>query len=356
MNCLEAPGVVAYSLRKNSTRASAATALTALLCLLLASCSLSNAPSAGSTSFRTSLPVSLPYLGPINRPVPTTGCGQASPITAGSSANVTIASNPAVSGGSRTRVYRVHVPRSYNMNRSQAVVLAFHGYSGSAGGEDQASGFTPLADQQDFIAVYPQGLPDEPSGKPFWASVGPIDLGIDDLLFVSNVLNDLQKKFCVDPQRIYASGFSNGGGMTGFLACRLAGRIAAFVPISGNFYALPGGCKPGRPVPILDFHGTKDPLLPYNGQPISVNPDWPLPSIPRWLQNWAARDGCSGGPVIFLNGPRILGERWSGCQGNSEVIHYRIIGGGHAAPPPIAGRSAAEVIWLFFQAHTLSGS
>jgi len=353
MNFLEALGVVVGNLRKGSTRASTATAL---LCILLASCSLSSSPSANSTTFRASVPVSQPYYGPINRPIATTGCGQVSPITAGTSANVTIPANPAVSGGSRTRVYRVHVPRSYNMSRPQAVVLAFHGYSGSAEGEDRSSGFTPLADQQDFIAVYPQGLLDEPSGKPFWASVGPIDLGIDDVLFVSNVLDDLQQKFCVDPRRIYASGFSNGGGMTGFLACRLAGRIAAFAPISGNFYALPGGCKPGRPVPILDFHGTKDPLLPYNGISISVNPDWPLPSIPQWLQDWAVRDGCSGGPVIFLKEANVLGEQWSGCQGNAAVVHYRIIGGGHAVPPPIAGRSAAEVIWLFFQAHTLPGA
>jgi polyhydroxybutyrate depolymerase len=235
-------------------------------------------------------------------------------------------------------------------------MLIFHGFGGNDVGMERSTGFSQLADQEDFIAVYPQGLPHGDGGKPFWADVGPIDYGIDDALFVSDVLNDLQAKFCVDSRRIYATGFSNGGGMTNLLACRLAGRIAAFAPVSGDFYAIPAGCHPGRPVPILDFHGTADPVLPYNGISINMNPAWPLPAIPRWLQDWAARDSCAHAPATFLRESRITGEQWTGCQGNAIVVHYRIEGGGHAWPPPIGGRSGAAVIWSFFQSHPLPGS
>ena len=242
----------------------------------------------------------------------------------------------------------MHVPASYDPLHPYAVVLSFHGYGGHATDMDHASGFSQLADKQGFLAVYPQGLPDGKTGIPFWAHVGPIDYGIDEAQFVSTLLDTLQTRFCVDAQRIYATGFSNGGGMTNFLACRLAARIAAFAPISGNFYALPGGCHPGRPVPILDFHGTKDGVLPYMGIPLSKNAAWPLPPIPQWLQTWATRDGCTQGPTIFLRQTNVTGEQWSGCKGNATVIHYRIEGGGHTGPPLIHGQSSAEVIWNFF--------
>jgi polyhydroxybutyrate depolymerase len=324
------------------------------LLLLLAGCSTATAPNNASYIVGTPL-TSMPetYAGPINHAVPTTGCGLRSEVRPGSSADLTIAMNPAVAEGNRTRIYRLHVPLNYNPHSPIAVVLSFHGFGGSAAGMERGSGFSALADQQDFLAVYPQGLLEGYSGKPFWADVGPIDFGIDDMQYVSNVLDDLQRKFCVDPVRIYATGFSNGGGMTNFLACRLAGRIAAFAPMSGEYYSAPGGCHPGRPVALLETHGTADPLVRYNGIPASANAAWQLPSIPQWLQQWAARDGCTSGPTIFYQVAPVVGEQWTHCQGGVSIVHYRVIGGGHAGPPPINGQTSAQIIWQFFQRYTL---
>jgi polyhydroxybutyrate depolymerase len=248
----------------------------------------------------------------------------------------------------------VHTPIGYQDDKPLPVVLGFHGHGGTAVVFERGSGFSTLADQQHFLAVYPQGL--VLNGAPFWASAGPIDAGIDDIRFVSDVLDALQSRFCVDPQRIYATGFSNGGGMVGYLACRLAGRIAAFAPASGNFYAVPGGCHPSRPVPMLDFHGTADMIVPYTGIPSEENPPFPLPSIPEWLLGWAARDGCTSGPSVFLRAPGLTAEQWSGCQDGSAVIHYRADGGGHAWPAMVAGQPGAQVIWQFFAAHPLPGA
>lgn len=264
-----------------------------------------------------------------------------------------IAANPAVSEGFSTRSYRVHPPASYDSAHPMAVLLDFHGYGGSAAGQDSPAGFSPLADRDGLLAVYPQGLPDGPGGPPFWASVGPIDHGIDDIAYTGAVLDSLERLFCVDTHRVYATGFSNGGGMVGFLACRMANRIAAFAPVSGNFYVPPGGCAPSRPAPILDFHGTSDTVLPYEGLPARENPEWPLPPILGWLAGWAAQDGCAAEPEVFLNEPNVTGIRWDGCQGGTTVTHYRIISGGHAWPPAIGSQSANEVIWHFFQTYRL---
>ncbi|HEV2582566.1 MAG TPA: PHB depolymerase family esterase, partial [Ktedonobacteraceae bacterium] len=270
-----------------------------IACILLAGCM--GTPSHPQTLLPGAGPYRLPVdTFPINSPVATTGCGQAPSIPQGTSVDMTIAAHPAEALGNRTRSYLLHLPKHYNNAISYPVILIFHGFGGTAAGMERGSAFSTLADAQGFIAVYPQGLPQPHTDKPFWAEIGPIDYGVDDVLFVSDILNDLQQKFCVDAHRLYATGFSNGGGLTTLLACRLAGRVAAFAPISGNDYSIPGGCHPGRPVALLNMHGSADPLLPYNGTPPGSSPDWPLPSLPQYLRAWAARDGCATGPVIFL--------------------------------------------------------
>lgn len=328
-----------------------------LLSILLTGCASGNQASVvqGKPTARPSSTTSTPsYTPTINRPVATTGCGLPSPIAVGSSRNFTIPSNPVVSEGHTSRAYLLHVPLVYNPTIPIPVVMTFHGYGGDATGIESGTGFSPIADRENFLAVYPQGLLDENNGNiPEWASLGPLDYGIDDVVFVSDILNDLQRRFCVDPHRLYATGFSNGGGMAAFLACRLAGRMAAFAPVSGNMYAIPGGCNPGRSVPLLDFHGTQDHVLPYNGIPASIDPQWPLPAISGWLQSWATRDGCTRGPSIFLRQSNVTGMQWTNCGRGGVIVHYRIEGGGHSWPPTINALSASEVIWRFFQAHPL---
>lgn len=324
-------------------------------CLMLVSCGTSAQPQpiSHASASTTALPRSSPTPGSvINMPIPTTGCGKVSPVTPGTSANQIIASYPAVSRGHATRSYIVHIPAVYKSDHPEAVVLVFHGHGGDATDTDANSGFSQLAEQRGFIAVSPQGLLDD-DGLPFWASIGPIDYGIDDALFVSDLLTKLQTDFCVDPHRIYATGFSNGGGMSGFLACKMAGRIAAFAPISGNYYALPDGCHPGRAVPILEIHGTADTIVPYQGISARENPVWPLPSIAQWLQDWATRDSCTKGPITFLQKSTVTGMQWTNCQKNATVVHYRVEGGGHEVPSSLGDHSTVTTLWDFFQGHPL---
>jgi polyhydroxybutyrate depolymerase len=323
----------------------------------LAGCDLFPSPTTSSKHTATSaFPPSAfpPYADtlPVNTIVPTTGCDHAALIKPGSSADETIRAHPAESEGFATRRYRLHVPATYQADRPTPVVLIFHGHGGSAAGME-GTGFSQLADRQNFLAVYPQGLPQGAGGPSFWADIGPIDFGIDDVLFVSDLLTTLQKEFCVDAHRIYATGFSNGGGMTWFLACRLAGRIAAFAPVSGDHYAPPGGCQPGRPVSVLEINGTVDQLVPYNGVSIKEAPAWPEQSIPDLMQTWAARDGCTAGPVVFLQDARTVGEQWTGCKGQTVVMHYRMVGEGHSWPARIGTMTGTEAIWQFLSAHPL---
>lgn len=290
----------------------------------------------------------------IDQLVATSGCGRLPSVKAGTSQAQTIAAYPNLARGNATRSYRLHLPVNYKPDQAYPVLLVFHGHGGDAAGTETQTGFSGLADQQHFIVVYPQGLKDD-DNLPMWASVGPAaDYGIDELVFISDLLNKLQKELCVNAKRIYATGFSNGGGMSNYLACRLAGRIAAVAPIAGNYFALPdGGCQPMRAVSLLVIHGTADNVIAYNGRADKEYPGWPLPAIPDFLSEWASRDSCAKAAVTFLDTKAVRGQEWTGCKDKTGVVHYQIKGGGHDYPGSIEARPTGEIIWTFFNKYEL---
>ncbi|MDQ2715132.1 MAG: ferulic acid esterase [Chloroflexota bacterium] len=297
--------------------------LTLIVCIvLLASCE-----SSGSTQPAGKI---------ISRPIATSGCNTPAPTHAG------ITLNQMITSGGLSRGYRLHLPSGYSPKRPQALILAFHGESAAARDLEQSIGLSHLSDQEDFIAVYPQGT----GNPPAWASGGAHDPPANDVLFVSELLTHLQTTLCIDARRIYTVGYSNGGGLVNVLACTLARRIAAFASVSGAFYPSPGGCHPGRAVPILEFHGTGDSVVPYLG---GAQRAWE--AIPVWLRHWAQLDGCSSGPTIFMRTTDVQGEQWTGCTAGGTVVHYRIEGGDHDLTTQTINILA--IIWKFFVAHPL---
>jgi polyhydroxybutyrate depolymerase len=310
---------------------------------------------AASETFTGPLPVppTADAAGPYaDRQLASAGCGRRPPGRPGRSVGLAVPAEPALAAGARHRAYLVHVPAGYRPGSPTPAVLFFHGYGGSAEDMDASSGLSELADRRGFLAVYPQGSLVQ-GGDRFWANAGRVSLGVDDLRYTADVLNDLQGRFCVDPARVHAGGFSAGGGVAAWLACELAGRIAAVATVSGQLVAEPGGCRPSRPVPILAVHGTGDTVIPYGGRAAEPESPLRLPALPAWLAGWAARDGCTVDAAVFLDTGAVTGIRWSGCRAGAEVVHYRINGGGHGAPRTIAGRSFAEVLWDFFATHPM---
>ncbi|SDW81612.1 polyhydroxybutyrate depolymerase [Saccharopolyspora shandongensis] len=273
---------------------------------------------------------------------PSAGCGESA--VPGTSETRTI-----VSGGI-TRSYLLHVPANYRQEKPTPVVLSFHGHSRTSEYQEELSGFSAT----DAIAVYPQGLVGT-DGETAWQGA-PYSAAADDVLFTGDLLDRLERDFCVDRARIYAAGKSNGGGFTGVLACRMSDRIAAFAPVSGAFYPQGGECEPERAAPILDFHGTADQTIPYQG-----NPEKGLPPIPEWLAGWADRNDCDDTPIVRDEGNGVQVAKWVGCDRNSSVVHYRIEGLGHdwpsTRPNPDSDQpsvvDATPIIMRFFAEHRL---
>jgi polyhydroxybutyrate depolymerase len=163
-------------------------------------------------------------------------------------------------GGVR-RNYILHVPKTAKPHHPAPLLLDFHGWGHSAAGVWRVSRFKELAERDGFITVYPDGLPVvllRGESRPGWQIAQVEDNR--DLAFTTAVLDELEKEFCIDRARVYSTGFSNGAFFSNVLGCVMADRIAAIAPVSGGQITVP--CNPGRPVPVLIYHGRTDEVIP----------------------------------------------------------------------------------------------
>jgi polyhydroxybutyrate depolymerase len=239
-----------------------------------------------------------------------------------------------LTSGGVERTALVHPPSGYDATTPSPMVIDLHGHGGNSKAAQNKHGFDAKADRNGVIMVYPQGV-EQLDGRNGWSTgAANRDPGtVDDLVFVGDLLDELSRLYCVDRQRTFATGHSNGGGMTGLLACALADRFVAFAPVSGAFYPAerrlgPAGCSPGRAVPILEIHGTADQVVPYGGGGEFL-------PIPEWTAGWAGRNGCTGSAV---SGERTV---WTGCD--APVEHIAVAGAEHEYPP-----GSADAVWDFF--------
>ncbi|GAA3633582.1 PHB depolymerase family esterase [Kineosporia mesophila] len=285
---------------------------------------------------------------PVDSRVASAGCDTSTDLAAGKTVQQSITS------GGRTRPYFLHLPAGYQDGEATPLILAFHGHNGTGADVEAYSGIDDL----DAIAVYPVGAAGTDGGTS-WQSAPYASDDVDDVQFVSDLLDGLQGSLCVDPDRIYATGKSNGGGFTALLACRLPHRIAAFATVSAAFY--PGtttGCDGSQPVPYLDFHGVADTTVPYAG---GTSHGAKLPSLTDWMNDWVEHNGCTE-PSSRTIGSDVTKYFWLGCTQDATVVHYKIANDGHTWPgdlvdsgPGASTRtiSATDVMWSFFGKHPL---
>jgi polyhydroxybutyrate depolymerase len=258
------------------------------------------------------------------------------------------------------------------------VVIDLHGFSQGPRLEVPRTRFEDLGDAAGFITITPAGR-----GTPVhWDP----RLGSADMAFIGALLDHVEQTLCVDENRVFVAGFSNGAFMASSVACHLAPRVAAVAPVAG-LRAVPG-CRPARAVPVITFHGTGDSYVPFGGGVSAHVEDLPDPddpsrtlgdvdpgkvpiavpgtigqSIPAALRAWAVRDGCRTTPDTKEVNPDVRRVSFP-CPTGVAVELYRIAGGEHHWPgskDSIAfdaarghsGRTldATRIIWDFFSTH-----
>lgn len=270
--------------------------------------------------------------------------------------------------GDLTRTYLVHVPRTYNQSKPAPLVITLHGGGGAGGGMNRLTGMNALADREGFIVAYPDGI------EHHWNDGrSTIKVKADDVAFIAALIERLAKDYNIDRRRVYATGISNGGFMTQRLACELSDKIAAIATVAATMpEELQPKCRPSRPVSVLVMDGAADPIVPYNGGEVSIGERGKILSVDGAINFWREQDRCSAKPSVAQlpdvdpnDGTRVTRESYEGCKGGSEVILYRIEGGGHTwagglqyLPERIIGKTsrdinASETIWNFLRNHAL---
>ena len=247
-----------------------------------------------------------------------------------------------LSSGGDTRTSSLHVPAGYDPTRAAMLVLNFHGYPSDADQEIALSKMNAASDTHGFLVAYPEG------SEGGW-NAGNCCTSADDVQFVRDLLVRLESDYCLDPKQVYSTGMSNGGEMTQRLACEMSDTFAAIAPVAGVFDIPTSQCAPTRAMPVLEFHGTGDPLSDYSDAEKAVS-------------FWRGDDACSAtGTTTFAKGDATC-ETWSGCTGGAVVTFCSIADGGHTWPGgldvPLLGKTssdldATEAMVAFFLAHPL---
>lgn len=270
------------------------------------------------------------------------------------------------------RSYIVHLPSGFDSKRQTPVVLALHGGGGKAEGMNKLTGFDKVSDKYGFIVVYPDGI-----DKQWNDGRNDFHLNdkIDDVNFISHLIDTLKILYNIDSNRVYATGISNGGIMSFRLACELSNRIAAFAPVAASMPESPTyNCNPSRPVPMMIIFGNEDPLVPFEGGDISIlgiSKRGKVIPVKESVKYWVNFDGGNNIPAVSeINNEdddtKVIKSDYTSGKNNSEVIFMLVDGGGHTwpggwqyLPKLIIGRTtkdinASEEIWKFFETKSLN--
>jgi polyhydroxybutyrate depolymerase len=251
-----------------------------------------------------------------------------------------------IPSGGLTRSFRLAVPSSYDGIRPTPLVLDFHGVLSTAAEQEGRSQLTAAGEANGFLVATPDGF-----GESWNAEVccgEAMAEGVDDLGFVGDMVETIEREYCVDEQRVYAAGYSNGGLLAFYLACRASDRFAAIASVDAAAVDFP--CIPSRPVPVILFHGTADPVVPYSVAGPSV-------------ELWRRIDGCGGTSTATFERGDSSCESFDDCDADAAVEICTTQGGGHTWPgggdfPAFLGHKSADLsataeMWRFFAAHPL---
>jgi polyhydroxybutyrate depolymerase len=294
---------------------------------------------------------------------PSVGCGMATGLPLGTTMV------QSMTFGGRERTWRVRLPAGYD-GSPRPIVFVLHGGFGSAEQiQTRQAAFDPIAERERAIVVYANGIAaDESATNPLaraqtWnagACCGPAATqNVDDVGFLTAVLDRVEAEACVDKRRVFFTGMSNGGMMSYRMGCERADRVTAIAPVAGSLQL--ATCAPSRKVPIFVVHGTLDESVPYNGG-MGCGPGMVMTdAIPDIVADWAGRNSCTGAAsTVFAEGD---GTCVSSGACDAETVLCSVDMGDHSWPSgdsdavlgcgTMGGRQsttfrASEAIWAFF--------
>jgi polyhydroxybutyrate depolymerase len=267
------------------------------------------------------------------------------------------------------RTYVLHVPES--ASNQAPLVFVLHGGGGTGKRMNKLTRFNNVSNEHGFIVCYPDGV------DKHWNDGRKVNrsfkngVEVNDVKFISLLIDTLESKFNIDSTSIYACGISNGGMMSFRLGCELNNKIAAIAPVAISMSEyLYNSCIPGKPVPLMYMFGNEDPLVPYEGGSIRFSRG-EVVSVQNTLGLWVRNNNCNETPFISTidnedDDTYVKKFRFTGYSERNDVVFYLIYGGGHTwpgglqyLPKLLVGRTseefdASEEIWKWFEEKKLN--
>lgn len=247
-------------------------------------------------------------------------CSPAKPATPGSSSET-------LKVDGKQREYSINIPPGYDGVQALPLVMNFHGRGSNAMQQLLLTGFDTSSDQNNFILVTPNAI------NGLWDLPVIPGRATTDTTYTTELLTALGQRLCVDRTRLYAAGMSLGSAMTLALACAPKQSFAAFGGVGASFYR--PACDASPPAPLIYFHGTADPIVPFEGGKVAGSPKGSVTarvaSANQNMADWANHNSCNPTPTV-----NDLGDTartiWSDCKNNANVDYYQVNGGGHTWP------------------------
>ncbi|HNL84681.1 MAG TPA: T9SS type A sorting domain-containing protein [Chitinophagales bacterium] len=263
----------------------------------------------------------------------------------------------------KVRKYVIYVPSLYySQNKKVPLLIGLHGFGDDIANFSQIC-MSNIADTANYIVAYPEALADPVLGANAWNS-GAGALGIivnntiDDVGFITRLMDTIISKYSIDTTRMYMFGFSFGGFMTNRMACEKSSRLAAVASVSGlkgNYVT----ATPQVPMPYMHFHGTADQTIGYYGtSTMGFLPGLGL-SAENTTKYWANHNHCNMTPIVDSmpnlknDGLRFVRFSYLGGDNGSTAILYKVMNGEHKwYGTPTNDISYCQTIWSFFSQYS----
>lgn len=268
------------------------------------------------------------------------------------------------------RRYRLHLPKGYVEDQEYPMVVAFHGLSFGARVLELNTGLSRLADKEGFIVVYPYGT--RPNMFTFYSWNSEFCCAyahkenIDDVGFISSLIDYLRTEYKVERNKVFLTGHSNGGMLASYVSLKHPDKVRALAPVSS---AIGGKIldddeyrvfeKSNQPVPVLLINGKDDLVVPFGGGERGGFDIFSFSSVYDAVNLWLENNNCSKHPSEISNQDKFTKETYTDCQDGAEVVLFAYKGA-HTWPggakdflKNISGQSvsATQIIWNFFKTH-----
>ena len=279
------------------------------------------------------------------------------------------------------RTYHVYLPSGFKTAAAPPLVIALHGGGGRGNTFDRGTTLGTLsaaAEERGVVLVFPEGIDRQwCDGRFTQLEPQSACATTDDVGFIAALIDTMVADYGIDPQRVYATGISNGGFMSFRLALDLSTKIAAVSPVTAQLSLAVADKTPQQPISVMLINGRADPLIPYDGGEVRLFENrrsrGAIMATDASVAYFRTHNGCDPTPdTVALpdadpeDGTTVTISTYGGCAAGTEVVLVAVDGGGHTWPggkqylgPDLIGvvsqeLNASALILDFFLAHSLA--